>query len=55
MDFDQQLIIRIKAFMNSADLTDSPTARELYGAYWKLNREAVERLVACEVLIQRQQ
>ncbi|MBO4304472.1 MAG: hypothetical protein J6A21_07800 [Lentisphaeria bacterium] len=55
MDTDQQIIVRIKSFLNSAELLDSPTARELYNAYCKLNNEAAQRLVECEVLLQRKQ
>ena len=55
MDFDQQLIVRIKAFLSSADLTDSATARELYEAYRELNNAAVQRVAECEELIRKKQ
>ena len=55
MDFDQQLIVRIKSFLGSADLTDSPTARELYDAYREINDLAARRVVECEVMIQKKQ
>ncbi|MBQ9338353.1 MAG: hypothetical protein IJS14_13765 [Lentisphaeria bacterium] len=55
MDADHQLIVRLKAFLNSTELIDSPTSRELYRAYCALNNSAVERLVECEVLLQKKQ
>lgn len=55
MDFDRQLVVRIKAFLNAYDLTDSPTARELYNAYLEASNAAVRRLLECEVLIQKKQ
>jgi len=55
MDLDQQLQLRIRAFVNAADLTDSPTARELYQAYREMNDAAVRRLLECEVLVQKKQ
>ena len=55
MDSDRQLMIRLKAFLNSTELIDSPTARELYNAYCELNDQAVRRLVECEVLLQKKQ
>lgn len=55
MDFDQQLIVRIKAFLNAHDLTDSETARELYHAFFEANNAAARRLVECDVLIQKKQ
>ena len=55
MDSDRQLMIRLKAFLNSTELIDSPTARELYNAYCELNNQAVRRLVECEVLLQKKQ
>jgi len=48
-------MIRLKAFLNSTELIDSPTARELYKAYCELNDQAVRRLVECEVLLQKKQ
>lgn len=55
MDLDQQLQLRIRAFVNASDLTDSPTARELYQAYREMNNTAVRRLLECEVLVQKKQ
>ena len=55
MDSDRQLMVRLKAFLNSTELIDSPTARELYKAYCELNNQAVQRLVECEVLLQKKQ
>jgi hypothetical protein len=55
MDFDRQLVVRIKAFLNAHDLTDSPTARELYDAYLEARNAAARRLLECEVLIQKKQ
>lgn len=55
MDTDHQLIVRIKAFINSSELIDSPTAQELYHAYCELNNNAVQRLVECEVLLEKKQ
>ena len=55
MDFDQQLIIRIKSFLSSADLTDSATARELYNAYLDANNTAAARVLECGLLIRKQQ
>lgn len=55
MDFDRQLIVRIKAFLNATDLTDSATARELYNAYREISNEAARRVVECDVLMQKKQ
>ncbi|MBO4648791.1 MAG: hypothetical protein J5806_11620 [Lentisphaeria bacterium] len=48
-------MVRLKAFLNSTELIDSPTARELYKSYRELNNQAVRRLAECEVLLQKKQ
>lgn len=55
MDTNHQLTVRIKAFINSSELINSPTAQELYRAYCELNNKAVQRLVECEVLLEKKQ
>ena len=55
MDTDHQLIVRLKSFLNSTELINSPTAQELYKSYRELNNSAVQRLVECEVLLQKKQ
>ena len=55
MAFDPQLIVRIKSFLSSSDLTDSATARELYGAYLDASNAAARRVVECGMLIRKQQ
>lgn len=55
MDTDHQLIVRLKSFLNSTELINSPTAQELYKSYCELNNNAVQRLVECEVLLQKKQ
>ena len=55
MDTDHQLIVRIKSFLNSTELIDSHTAQELYIAYCELNDSTAQRLVECEVLLQKKQ
>lgn len=55
MVFDQQLIVRIKSFLNASDLTDSATARELYDAYREVNDAMAKRVVECGLLIQKNQ
>lgn len=55
MAFDQQLIVRIKSFLSSSDLTDSATARELYNAYLAADGVAAKRVLECGELIRKQQ
>ena len=55
MDFYQQLQLRITAFINASDLTDSNTARELYKAYRETNNAAARRLLECGVLVNKKQ
>ena len=50
-----QILIRIKSFLNSTDLTDSQTAQELYNAFLELNNSIVQRLIECDVLLQKKQ
>lgn len=55
MDTEHQLIVRIKSFLNSTELLNSQTAQELYAAYCELNDGTAQRLVECEVLLQKKQ
>ena len=55
MTFDQHLIVRVKAFLNASDLTDSATARELYDAYRKVNDAMARRVVECGLLLRKNQ
>ncbi len=50
-----QLLVRIKSFLNSSELIDSPTARELYSAYCQLSNQTARRLVESEILLQKKQ
>ena len=52
MDY-RQTVSNIKDFLNSSNLTDTETARELYYAYLALNKSACARLNECELLLQK--
>ncbi len=51
----QQLIIRLKTFLSSSDLTDSPTARALYANYLQLNNQLSSRMINCSSLLNNRQ
>lgn len=55
MDTNHQLFIRIKSFLNSPELINSPSAQELYNSFCALNDAIVQRIVKCEVLLQKKQ
>lgn len=55
MDDHRQLITRVKVFINSSDLTDSPIAQDLYNQYLTLNNGVAKRLVECEAFLQKKQ
>ena len=55
MKYNAYSTVRIKTFLNSANLTDTNTSRVLYQSYSEMNEEAVSRLMECDMLLQKRQ